>query len=442
METTLARISELARKIDEQFAMQESRLAFHSNDAENDYRIQESRLSSLMLDKSVSDDKHIEYADAIISRCDSYKRDFISPLRDLTEGIQRELVGFEEMLHTSGGQLGDPTRMERWLSLSKELHQARVMAVESIEGQAELDTYLPKFIIQNSGSCEKTLSPEQTKQFADGLAGYASLMKVSYETNQRIQQEREPLRKLLFPHEQETAAGPEIPAAPVTAPIRIHPLEGKGWFRLLKVLYVASWVVGFGILAAFAYGAGDFTVLAVGGTILVVALIGLKKIFYYVILGRTTATEQPGKGFVDLDDLQNDLAGVRANSPDVYKEKVAPFFQSWKERYGRRVPIQEIEAMQKGIAHEMNQLKEKKQQLIDDAASKGATIDLPSLRERMEKSKADYRGADRQEYVRQIDQFLTSLEVKYGTSIPIDAASKLLDKLEEDIGGQGETPSR
>ena len=45
----------------------------------------------------------------------------------------------------------------------------------------------------------------------------------------------------------------------------------------------------------------------------------------------------------------------------------------------------------------------------------------------MEQSKADYNGADRQEYIRQIDLFLTSLEVKYGTSIPVDEANKLLD---------------
>jgi len=95
--------------------------------------------------------------------------------------------------------------------------------------------------------------------------------------------------------------------------------------------------------------------------------------------------------------------------------------------------------MQKRIDYEMNRLKEKKQELIDKAASKGATIDLSALRKSMEQSKADYNGADRQEYLRQIDLFLTSLEVKYGTSIPIDEANKLLDKLDDDIRAQGGT---
>lgn len=137
-----------------------------------------------------------------------------------------------------------------------------------------------------------------TRQFAfhhdDTENDYAALMKTSYEANQRIQQERESLTKLLFPpDEQERTAGTQIPAAPS----KIHPLEGKGWFRLLKVPYIASWVVGFGILAIFACGTNEFAVFVVGGAVLAAALIVLKKVFYYVILGRTTATEQPANSF-------------------------------------------------------------------------------------------------------------------------------------------------
>jgi hypothetical protein len=432
-----ARISALAQKIDELFVKQASRFAFHHEDTQNEHRMQETRLSSLMLDKSVSNEKHLEYAQAIISRCDSYKRDFILPLQDLTEEIQRDLFGFEQVLHASA-QLGDLSKVERWLSLSKDLHQARLMAMESIESQTEFETYIPKLIIQNDGRSDMTLSSEQSEQFAGGIAGYAALMKTSHETNERIQQEREPLTKLLFsPDKPERTAGPQIPATPERTPIKIHPLEGKGWFRLLKVMYVATWIVGLGILAIFASGTGEFAVFVVSGVIFALALIVLKKVFYYVILGRATATEQPGKGFLDLEELRNDLVGVQANSPDVYQEVVAPFFQSWKERYGRRVPLQEVEVMQKRIDYEMNRLKEKKQELIDKAASKGATIDLSTLRKNMEQTKADYNGADRQEYVRQIDLFLTSLEVKYGASIPIDEANKLLDKLDDDIRAQG-----
>jgi hypothetical protein len=434
----LVGISALARKIDELFVMQSSRFAFQHDDTENDYRVQESRLSSLMLDKSVPDEQHLEYAQAIVSRSDTYRRDFVKPLQDLTEQIQRELLSFEQALHASPDQTGNASQVERWIALSKELHQARVMAMESIQSQIEFDTFVPKLIIQNNGSSDRTLTPEESKQFAEGVAGYAALMKASYEANQRIQIDREPLTKLLFHVEQESAAS-QVPALPLRA-INIHPLEGKGWFRFLKVLFVASWIVGLGSLAIFAYAANQFAVFLVGGVILAVALIALKSVFYYVILGRATATEKPGKGFLDLEDLRNDFARILVSTPDVYQEVVAPFFQSWKERYGRRVPVQEVEVFQKRIDYEMNRIREKKQALIDKAVSKGATIELSALRKNIEQSKDDYNGADRQEYIRQLDLFLTSLEVKYGTSIPIDEANKLADRLDDDIRAQKNRP--
>jgi hypothetical protein len=430
------RISALAQKIDELFVKQASRFAFHHDDTQNDYRIQEHRLSSLMLDKSVSDEKHLEYAQAIISQYDSYNSNFVKPLKDLTEEIQRELSGLEQLLRTSA-EHGDLSNEERWLALSKELHEARLLAMTSVETQAEFETYLPNFIIQNSGRSDIFLSPEQTNQFAEGIAGYSALMKASYEANQRIQQEREPLTKLLFPVEQ--VAEPQTPAT--KRPVTIHPLEGKGWFRLAKVIYIVLWIVGLGASAIFAYGMDQFLVFAVGGAIVAILLVVLKKVFYYVTLGRTTATEQPGKGFLDLEDFRKDFAGVQANNPELYQEVIAPFFQSWKERYGRRVPLQEVEVMQKRIDHEMNEIKAKKQKLIDKAASQGATLDLAALRRNIEQSKAKYQGADREEYVRGLDRFLTSLEVKYGTSIPVDEANRLLDKLDDDIrAAQGGKP--
>jgi hypothetical protein len=51
----------------------------------------------------------------------------------------------------------------------------------------------------------------------------------------------------------------------------------------------------------------------------------------------------------------------------------------------------------------------------------------------MERTKAEYQGADRASYDRGIDDWLIKLEAKYGTSIPVDEASKILDELEDKI---------
>jgi hypothetical protein len=51
----------------------------------------------------------------------------------------------------------------------------------------------------------------------------------------------------------------------------------------------------------------------------------------------------------------------------------------------------------------------------------------------MEKTKAEYHGPDRAARVRAIDAWILNLEATYGTSIPVDDASKLLDELEQKI---------
>ena len=430
-------LAALAQRIDDLFVRQSSRFAFHHDETENDYRVQESRLSSLMLDKSVSDEKHLECAQAIGNRAERYRQDFIAPLQKLTDEIGQELVNFEQVLQTSV-QANNRNDLERWLALSRQLHEARQLAVQSIESRTHFETYVPNIIIQNNGRTDITLTAEQSKEFTEGISAYAALMKASHEANQRIQQEREPLTKLLFPIQE--SAKPRSAATSAKTAITVHPLEGKSWFRLLKVIYVGSWILGLGASAVIAYAMQQFVVFVIGGSVIVVGLVGLKKLFYYVVLGRTTATEQPGKGFVDLEDFRNNLAGVKANSPDVYEQVVAPFFQSWKERYGRRVPLHETEVLQKRIDRELNQLREKKQEIIDRAAKKGATIELAALRKNIEKSKTEYAGPNREAYVRQLDAFLTSLEVKYGTSVPVDEANKLLDKLDDEIRAAGETP--
>ena len=428
-------LTELGKKIEGLFVQQVEKIAFHQNDAENDYRVQVESLSTRMFDKSISDEKHLEYARAIITQAEAYKENFIVPLQRLNVVIRQELDNFEEVLRTVQKQPIDEllTAVERWLSLSKKLHQARVMAADSIVNRTEFEKRIPSIIIKNNGHADITLPEEEKKQFVEGLATYSSLWNASCEHNQRIQQEREPLaRQLFFIDDEAKAVGPP-PATTRRPATAVHPLEGKAWFRLMKVVYIGSWILGLGISAILAHGAGEPFIFVAGAVILSIVLIVLKKGFYYIVLGRTTANEKPGKGFVDLEDLRNDLAAVRANSPDLYQEVVAPFFETWKAQYGRRVPLAAVDTLQQRIADEMNSLKEKKQQIISKAANKGATIELASIRKNLEKSFAEYEGADRQQYIRHIERLLLPLETKYGTAIPVDEASKILDTIEDDI---------
>jgi hypothetical protein len=140
-------------------------------------------------------------------------------------------------------------------------------------------------------------------------------MNESSELNKRIQAEREPLAKKLFTDNAKRAevndtrsmAGPTD-----QPPVSLHPLEGKTWFRLAKVIYITLWIVGFGSLAAVALAEESIGMFAAGAIILAAVLFILKKGFYYIVLGRTTATEIPGKGFIDIDDLGVQFAAIKA----------------------------------------------------------------------------------------------------------------------------------
>jgi spore germination protein YaaH len=102
-------------------------------------------------------------------------------------------------------------------------------------------------------------------------------------------------------------------------------------------------------------------------------------------------------------------------------------------QYGRRIPTEAIELLHQRVTQEMSSIKEKKQKIIDKAAREGATIGIAGLRQNLERVKAEYKGPDREQYNRQLDNFVMSLEAKYGSAIPIDEAAKLHDKLGEEI---------
>jgi len=287
-------LGELADKIEALLVQQSDRLAFHHNDTDNDYRVQERRLAGLMLDRSASDEKHLEYAREIIKLADAYKKDHIGPLQLLNKEINQHLLKFERVLRTAPKQ----PAVERWLSLSKELHQICVEATRGIDVQTKFNKYIPTLIINSNGRVDLNLSPEQSKEFHEGMTANYVLLKTCAEKHRRIQEEREPLTRQLFPILAEVKT-PETATPPARPSVVIHPRQGKTWFRLLKVLYVGSWIVGLEISGIAAYGAHEFYIFVVGAGVVGIALIGIRKLFYYVVPGRSTATEKLGNEEVE-----------------------------------------------------------------------------------------------------------------------------------------------
>lgn len=433
----ITRLRMLVRKIEDDFIQQSNRIGFHHNKAENDYKTKEERLSTLILDKSLSNEKHVEYANQILSLVEGYRNGFIRVLLNLNSEIEKELAEFHELLVLVPKDLPNfleiTEAMGRWHSLSKEMLQARLMATEVIVDLVGLDALFPQIILKNNGRADIPFTNEETARFTEVGGSCKARMDQAVEDNQRLLKEREPLTRSFLPEEKRESATQAPSTSQITTVKPVHPLEGKTWFRLLKVLYILSGIVGVAIAALVAFDVQDFNAFLIGCGVVVVLLFAAKKIFYYIVLGRTTATEVPGKGFLDLEELRNELAPTIAANPDLYEKTIKPFFDSWKKQYGRRVPVQAVALFRQRIQEDINENQEKKRKLIEDAARKGQTLDLSSLRESFEQMKAEYKGSDREQYVRQLDSFIMSLEAKYGTAIPVDEANRVLEQMEKEI---------
>jgi hypothetical protein len=443
------RMFNLIPRIEELFIKQYNRLGFHGNTEENDYRIQENRLSTLMLDKALTDKAHSEHAQAIIELVEHYKQRFLLPFTALNEDLHNEILRFEFMFNSlpvkSDAEFDKLTgtasstifaSLQRWLDLSKELFTARMLAADVINRQVELDLVVPTLILENHGNIATGMPAEEGKKFKSELEACAEQMRKSVADNDRIQAEREPLGKQIL---NETTSGesgrPEEQPVPAVEHMAqaLHPLEGKTWFRLLKVVFVGLAVVGFAVSVLIGVIGDDLSAFLFSGVVVAALLVLAVKVFYYVVLGRTTAYEKPGKGFLDLDDIRKDFARVQAEGPELYREVIQPYLDSWKVQYGRRVPFQAYDQLRQRIRTEVHAAKAKRDKIVADVAAKGQKLDIADLRARVEKDKAEYRGADKEAYVRSIDNFLLKLETKYGTSIPIDEATRLMDELEDNI---------
>jgi hypothetical protein len=90
--------------------------------------------------------------------------------------------------------------------------------------------------------------------------------------------------------------------------------------------------------------------------------------------------------------------------------------------------------LQNLIKTELGQIEEQRQEIINQGARDGKTIDLDRLRDRLEKNKAACDGPDRDAYGQEMDRLLQSLSARYGKQIPVDHAYRIMQRLESGSG--------
>jgi len=97
-----------------------------------------------------------------------------------------------------------------------------------------------------------------------------------------------------------------------------------------------------------------------------------------------------------------------------------------------RLSKEQLELTKDLVEKKIEQIREEKKEIIDQAAKEGKTIPLAPLLESLEKSKKEHKGNE--EYIAEIDRRINELKEKYRTNIPVDEAYKLVTDYEDKHG--------
>ena len=137
----------------------------------------------------------------------------------------------------------------------------------------------------------------------------------------------------------------------------------------------------------------------------------------------------------ELEDLRRDLVNdVQTQTPDFYREEVEPCLDSWKAKYGNRVPARELHKLQAHINDNLARIEKERQETIDLLANEGKTVEVAVLRQSLENAISASESLDRDRWMKKIDLELNSLEARFGTSIPIREALAMKDRLKSSEG--------
>ena len=78
----------------------------------------------------------------------------------------------------------------------------------------------------------------------------------------------------------------------------------------------------------------------------------------------------------------------------------------------------------------LDRVRDKRDTVIAEVTRRGGRVEIAQLRSVLEASQETYTGAEREAYMRAVEDWISSLEAKYGTSIPFDESVKIQDELE------------
>jgi hypothetical protein len=171
-----------------------------------------------------------------------------------------------------------------WLSLTEEVHNERLKVITAVRNLVELDAFIPNHIIKNNGDKTVNITSEE---FAHKCAAADVLLKEGHSKEQEIEKKRTPISLEAFgdPDSYVNFKQDEVPKESKKEIIKVNPLQGKTWFRFIKVIYIVACVLACLVSISLLSAGSDTGIYIVLG--IIVFFILIRKAFYYVVLGKT-----------------------------------------------------------------------------------------------------------------------------------------------------------
>lgn len=393
-------------------------LAFHWSDEENAYRRQENRLSGTVSQSTGDPDRRRSLAQQVLDANARYAEAYLPTLDALRSAVTEKWNHCDALSPLFS--VSEWPEVEEWIGLARKAVHSRLAGAEMAHTSLDMDTLIPREVASGSirtttleGKTTEVLSEEATAR----MKGDAQRMQELVEALQ--EEDDAPRRALAAKLLGESVAGdagaedPETTRVPISQH-RYHPIQRSTWFRLGQILWwsgLALWVLAVSLMT----NSLQSWIISCG--IGVGVFIAAKSAVLFVVLGRPTLHERPGSGFVDLDDIRQEM--LAQGSLD---DAMSDGFEDLRKRYGRRVPA----AILKGwVDRHLSDVREKKRTVIADADRRGTTINVNSLRRTLLA-----QGNSSNEYLAHCDKVLLQLEVEYGTEIPVSVVSQIAEAAE------------
>ncbi len=279
---------------------QGSYLAFHfDHKDENDAFVALQRISDLLSDpnNTQTQEENLKLAKTAMQIIDVYEERVFESVLTQQEVVASLLLRIESFLkkidfkklhkysqEDSIKVLG--ANFSEWNGLVNQLQDARKDAATALEENLAIERIIPAIVVDNDGVMPKQISATEMKLRVDRAT---RLLEQSSKKESELLQRISELAEGLFGKPEEymnNVASPEQADATTAHPVSQNPLQGKVWFRFLKVLYVVALVLT--LLLGWALYLDDPEIGSWFIVVTVAVFFAISKVFYYIVLGKTS----------------------------------------------------------------------------------------------------------------------------------------------------------